>query len=78
VGGNNCFVWSFNPIMSQKPENVKVPEGASSAAPAGSPMGSPMYSPKVEILNAGSIKRKHTRILVTGGAGFIGSHLIER
>jgi len=33
---------------------------------------------KVEILNAGSIKRKHKRILVTGGAGFIGSHLIER
>src|SRR4051812_26258030 len=33
---------------------------------------------KKETLNAGSIKRKHVRILVTGGAGFIGSHLIER
>ena len=31
-----------------------------------------------EILNAGSIKRKHNRILVTGGCGFIGSHLIDR
>ena len=31
-----------------------------------------------EILNAGSVKRKHNRILVTGGCGFIGSHLIDR
>jgi UDP-glucuronate decarboxylase len=29
-------------------------------------------------LNAGSIKRRVTRILVTGGCGFIGSHLIDR
>ena len=28
--------------------------------------------------NAGSIKRRHNRILVTGGCGFIGSHLIDR
>ena len=31
-----------------------------------------------EVLNAGSVKRKHNRILVTGGCGFIGSHLIDR
>ena len=30
------------------------------------------------VLNEGSIKRKHNRILVTGGCGFIGSHLIDR
>jgi len=30
------------------------------------------------ILNPGSIKRADTRILVTGGCGFIGSHLIDR
>jgi UDP-glucuronate decarboxylase len=29
-------------------------------------------------LNAGSIKRRVTRILVTGGCGFIGSHLIDK
>jgi len=29
-------------------------------------------------LNAGSIKRRVNRILVTGGCGFIGSHLIDR
>ncbi len=33
---------------------------------------------KSVVLNAGSILRAHTRILVTGGAGFIGSHLIDR
>jgi len=33
---------------------------------------------KREVLNAGSVKRKHNRILVTGGCGFIGSHLIDR
>ncbi len=32
---------------------------------------------KKEILNAGSIKRRSNRVLVTGGAGFIGSHLID-
>jgi len=30
------------------------------------------------VLNEGSIKRKQNRILVTGGCGFIGSHLIDR
>jgi UDP-glucuronate decarboxylase len=30
------------------------------------------------VFNAGSIIRAHTRILVTGGAGFIGSHLVDR
>lgn len=30
------------------------------------------------VYNAGSIKRRTNRILVTGGAGFIGSHLIDR
>jgi UDP-glucuronate decarboxylase len=59
------------------------PSPQPSASPIGSPSASPSGSPgakrgKVEILNAGSIKRKHTRILVTGGAGFIGSHLIDR
>jgi len=34
--------------------------------------------PKKVVMNAGSIKRLHTRILVTGGCGFIGSHLIDR
>jgi len=34
--------------------------------------------PKKVILNEGSIKRNHTRILVTGGCGFIGSHLIDK
>ncbi len=29
------------------------------------------------MLNEGSIKRATTRILVTGGCGFIGSHLVE-
>jgi nucleoside-diphosphate-sugar epimerase len=28
--------------------------------------------------NAGTIKRRYVRILVTGGCGFIGSHLIDR
>jgi len=28
--------------------------------------------------NAGTIKRSTRRILVTGGCGFIGSHLIDR
>jgi len=37
----------------------------------------PTHLQKV-VLNEGSIKRKHNRILVTGGAGFIGSHLIDR
>jgi len=62
--------------MSSKPADVVVPAPGSAAA-AASPQPSPKGN-KVEILNAGSIKRKHTRILVTGGAGFIGSHLIER
>jgi len=30
------------------------------------------------VFNEGSIKRRNTRVLVTGGCGFIGSHLIER
>jgi UDP-glucuronate decarboxylase len=30
------------------------------------------------IFNEGSIKRRNTRILVVGGCGFIGSHLIDR
>jgi UDP-glucuronate decarboxylase len=46
--------------------------------PAGSPQPSTPSGRKAEVLNSGSIKRKHRRILVTGGAGFIGSHLIER
>lgn len=29
------------------------------------------------VLNYGTIRRPHLRILVTGGAGFIGSHLCE-
>ena len=37
----------------------------------------PSHLQKV-VLNAGTIKRKHNRILVTGGCGFIGSHLIDR
>jgi len=37
-----------------------------------------MSEEKKVVLNAGSIKRQHTRILVTGGCGFIGSHLIDR
>jgi UDP-glucuronate decarboxylase len=32
---------------------------------------------KEVVLNAGSIKRSINRVLVTGGAGFIGSHLID-
>lgn len=64
---------------------------SSSIASASSPSASPppssssppvsvgaAHNKKVEILNQGSIKRKHKRILVTGGAGFIGSHLIDR
>lgn len=35
-------------------------------------------SMKKVVLNEGSIRRAHTRILVTGGCGFIGSHLIDR
>jgi len=34
--------------------------------------------PNKVVLNAGSIKRRHVRILVTGGCGFIGSHLIDK
>jgi len=30
-----------------------------------------------EVLNAGSIRRSNQRVLVTGGCGFIGSHLID-
>lgn len=30
------------------------------------------------IFNEGSIKRRNTTILVVGGCGFIGSHLINR
>lgn len=30
------------------------------------------------VLNAGSVKRSINRVLVTGGCGFIGSHLIDR
>jgi len=41
-------------------------------------MSSSLPEPKKEVLNEGSIKRKHNRILVTGGCGFIGSHLIDR
>jgi len=46
-------------------------------------MSSPSPSPSAslvenkEVLNAGSIKRSINRVLVTGGAGFIGSHLID-
>ena len=35
-------------------------------------------APRKVVLNEGSIKRKQNRILVTGGCGFIGSHLIDR
>jgi UDP-glucuronate decarboxylase len=38
---------------------------------------SPLSDGKEVILNAGSIKRNTNRVLVTGGAGFIGSHLID-
>jgi len=33
---------------------------------------------KKVVLNYGSIRRPHNRVLVTGGAGFVGSHLIDR
>lgn len=36
------------------------------------------HAPKKATLNPGDIARDHVRILVTGGAGFIGSHLIDR
>jgi FlaA1/EpsC-like NDP-sugar epimerase len=31
-----------------------------------------------EVKNAGSISRRVQRVLVTGGAGFVGSHLCDR
>jgi UDP-glucuronate decarboxylase len=37
-----------------------------------------LYSESNETLNSGSIHRETNRILVTGGAGFIGSHLIDK
>lgn len=42
--------------------------------------GDASAAPAIEkvVLNAGSIVRSHNRILVTGGCGFIGSHLIDR
>lgn len=47
-------------------------------APSNEPPA-PVHERKPSIVyNVGSIKRKTTRILVTGGAGFIGSHLIDR
>jgi len=48
------------------------------SSPSPVPSPSPRPDSKDVVLNAGSIKRNTTRILVTGGAGFIGSHLIDR
>jgi len=39
-------------------------------------MKQPNWKPK-EIVNPGSIVRRQKRVLVTGGAGFLGSHLID-
>jgi len=55
-------------------------ESATAAAAADSSSSSVarIVGGKKEVLNEGSIQRKHNRILVTGGAGFIGSHIIDR
>jgi nucleoside-diphosphate-sugar epimerase len=48
-------------------------EGAVSSGSSTVPLGK-----KHLTYNAGTIKRSTNRILVTGGCGFIGSHLIDR
>ena len=40
-------------------------------------MASPIRKKKSLVYNQGNIKRKVKRVLVTGGCGFIGSHLID-
>lgn len=38
----------------------------------------PLSPVNAEVKNAGSVSRRVQRVLVTGGAGFLGSHLCER
>jgi hypothetical protein len=68
-------------------KDVKAPAAAAASASAAAPAAEEQIAPETDtqaknqekgvVLNPGFIRRPHTRILVTGGAGFIGSHMCD-